>query len=142
MGRNTRKKMANNFRGWVFVGYFMIFRISCSKQHLMHSIRYITLLEYFLNTDAGTVSTFDSEEVFVTNTMAPNISLLRQLGAPPSTISFLVTNYPSSAFTKHAKFVEAVQQVMEMGFNPMKTVFVVAIQVLFKMKKPKLESRF
>jgi mTERF domain-containing protein len=36
----------------------------------------------------------------VTNTMAPNISLLRQLGAPPSAISFLVTNYPSTAFIK------------------------------------------
>jgi mTERF domain-containing protein len=77
----------------------------------------------------------------VTNTMAPNISLLRQLGAPPSTISFLVTNYPSSAFIKHTKFVEAVHQVMEMGFDPMKTAFVEAIQVLLKMSKPKLESK-
>jgi mTERF domain-containing protein len=78
----------------------------------------------------------------VTNTMAPNIALLRQLGAPTSTISFLVTHFPSSAFSKHTKFVEAVHQAMEMGFDPMKTAFVEAIQVLFKMKKPKLESRF
>jgi mTERF domain-containing protein len=60
----------------------------------------------------------------VTNTMAPNIALLRQLGVPTSTISFLVTNFPSSAFSKHTKFVEAVQQVMEVGFDPMKTAFV------------------
>jgi mTERF domain-containing protein len=73
--------------------------------------------------------------------IAPNISLLRQLGAPPSTISLLVTNYPSAAFTKHAKFAEVVHQVMEMGFDPTKTVFVLAIQVLVKMSKPKLESR-
>ncbi|XP_059444751.1 uncharacterized protein LOC132176528 [Corylus avellana] len=77
----------------------------------------------------------------VTTTMAPNIALLRQLGAPPSTISFLVTNFPSEAFIKHTKFVEAVHQVREMGFDPMKTVFVLAIQVLLKMKKPKLESK-
>jgi mTERF domain-containing protein len=77
----------------------------------------------------------------VTNTMAPNIALLRQVGAPASTISFLVTTYPSAAFTKYAKFVEAVHQVMEMGFDPMKTVFVLAIQVLLKMSKPNLESR-
>jgi mTERF domain-containing protein len=76
------------------------------------------------------------------NTMAPNIALLRQLGAPPSTISFLVTNHPPAASTKHAKFVEAVHQVKEMGFDPTKTVFVLAIQVLLKMSKPKLESRF
>ncbi|XP_059435174.1 transcription termination factor MTERF15, mitochondrial-like isoform X2 [Corylus avellana] len=78
----------------------------------------------------------------VTNNMAPNIALLRQLGAPSSTISFLVTNYPSAAFIKHTRFVEAVHQAMEMGFDPSKTVFVLAIQVLLKMKKPKLESRF
>jgi mTERF domain-containing protein len=77
----------------------------------------------------------------VTNTMAPNIALLRQLGAPPSTISFLVSNYPRAAFLNHAKFVEAVHQVKEMGFDPTKTVFVLAIQVLLKMSKPKLESR-
>jgi mTERF domain-containing protein len=56
---------------------------------------------------------------------------------PPTTHvvpPLLVTNFPSSAFSKQTKFVEAVQQVMEMGFE--------AIQVLFKMKKPKLESRF
>jgi mTERF domain-containing protein len=77
----------------------------------------------------------------LTNTMTRNIALLRQLGAPPSTISLLVTNYPSAAFTKHAKFVEVVHQVMELGFDPTKTVFVLAIQVLLKMSKPKLDSR-
>ncbi|XP_059438576.1 transcription termination factor MTERF15, mitochondrial-like isoform X1 [Corylus avellana] len=77
----------------------------------------------------------------VTNNMTPNIAHLRQLGLPQSTISFLVSNYPSEAFAKHTRFVEAVQQVMEMGFNPLKTVFVLAIQVLLKMSKPKLESK-
>jgi mTERF domain-containing protein len=77
----------------------------------------------------------------VPKAIAPNISLLRQLGAPPSTISFLVTNYPPAAFAKHAKFVEVVHQVMEMGFDPTKTMFVLAIQVLLKIGKPKLESK-
>jgi len=77
----------------------------------------------------------------VTNTMAPNIALMRQLGAPLSTISFLVSNYPSTAFIKHTRFAEAANQVTEMGFDPLKTVFVLAIQALLKMSKPKLESR-
>jgi mTERF domain-containing protein len=77
----------------------------------------------------------------VTNNMAPNIALLRQLGVPQSAISFLVSNYPSEAFTTHTRFVEAVDEVMEMGFDPLKTVFVLAIQVLLKMSKPKLESK-
>jgi mTERF domain-containing protein len=77
----------------------------------------------------------------VTNTVAPNIALLRQLGVPLSRISFFVSSYPSTAFIKHARFVEAAQQVTEMGFNPLKTEFVLAIQALLKMSKQKLESR-
>ncbi|XP_059439091.1 transcription termination factor MTERF15, mitochondrial-like [Corylus avellana] len=77
----------------------------------------------------------------VANNMAPNIALLRQLGVPQSTITFLVSNYPYEAFTTHTRFVEAVHQVMEMGFDPLKTVFVLAIQVLVKMRKPDLESK-
>jgi mTERF domain-containing protein len=73
--------------------------------------------------------------------MTPNIALLRQLGVPQSSISFLVSNYPSEAFSKHTRFVEAVHQFMEMGFDPLKTVFVLAIQVFLKMSKPKLESK-
>jgi mTERF domain-containing protein len=77
----------------------------------------------------------------VTNNMAPNIALLRQLGVPQSAISSLVSNYPAEAFTTHTRFVEAVDEVTEMGFDPLKTVFVHAIQVLLKMSKPKLESK-
>ncbi|GLT53765.1 hypothetical protein SLA2020_270150 [Shorea laevis] len=78
----------------------------------------------------------------VTTNMAPNIAHLRQLGVPQSTISFLVSNYGSEAFTTHTRFVEAVHQVMEMGFDPSKMVFAQAIQVLVRMRKQKLESKF
>ena len=49
----------------------------------------------------------------VTNVMAPNVALLRELGAPQSAISLLVTHFPSMAFITHAKFVKAVQEVKE-----------------------------
>ena len=77
----------------------------------------------------------------VTNNMVPNIALLREFGVNESAISFLVTNFPAIAFIKHAKFVEAVHEVKEMGFDPSKSVFVLAIQVIFKMKKPMWESK-
>nr|POF25774.1 transcription termination factor mtef1, chloroplastic [Quercus suber] len=77
----------------------------------------------------------------VTNNMVPNIALLREFGVPESAISFLVTNFPGTAFIKHAKFVKAVQEVKEMGFDPLKLVFVLAIQVILKMKKPIWESK-
>lgn len=31
-----KKKRTNNFSGWVLVGYFMMFGISSSKQHIMY----------------------------------------------------------------------------------------------------------
>jgi mTERF domain-containing protein len=77
----------------------------------------------------------------VATNMAPNVALLRRLGVPQSTISFFVSNYPSEAFSKHTRFVEAVHQVMDMGFDPLKMVFVRAIQVLLKMSKPRFESK-
>ncbi|KAG7967355.1 hypothetical protein I3843_08G096000 [Carya illinoinensis] len=75
------------------------------------------------------------------NSMIPNIELLRQLGAPQSAIAFLVTNFPSSVTIKHTRFAEAVHEVKEMGFNPSKIVFVVAIQAFTKITKSKLESK-
>ena len=77
-----------------------------------------------------------------TKTMVPNIALLREVGAPPSTISFLVTHSPSVAFIKPSTFVKAVQEVKEMGFDPSKFAFVQAIKVVLSIKKPTWEYKF
>ncbi|KAK4539011.1 hypothetical protein RGQ29_032063 [Quercus rubra] len=65
-----------------------------------------------------------------------------ELGAPQSAISHLVTHFPSMAFVTHAKFVKAVQEVKELGFDPSKALFVQAIQAVLKLKKPMWESKF
>ncbi|KAF5455192.1 hypothetical protein F2P56_024795 [Juglans regia] len=44
-------------------------------------------------------------------------------------------------FVKHTRFVEAIHEVNEMGYDPSKTVFVHAIHVLLRMSRPKLESK-
>ncbi|KAG7967338.1 hypothetical protein I3843_08G095300 [Carya illinoinensis] len=75
------------------------------------------------------------------NNMIPNIELLRQLGVPQSSITYLVTNSPSSVLIQHTRFAEAVLEVKEMGFNPSKIVFVVAIHAFTKTTKSKLESK-
>ncbi|XP_042988762.1 transcription termination factor MTERF15, mitochondrial-like [Carya illinoinensis] len=69
------------------------------------------------------------------------MALLRQVGVPQSTFSFLITNFPSTAFAKHTRFAEAIHEVKEMGYDPSKTVFVNAIHVLLSMSRPKLESK-
>jgi mTERF domain-containing protein len=126
----------------IISSYPFLFRRNLKK----HLIPRYDFLKNVLLVDEKVLVTFKRDpRAFLCNArnnMAPNIGLMRQLGAPSSKISLLVTNFPASVFSEHTKFVEAVHQVMEMGFDPMKTVFVLAIQVLFKMKKPKLESRF
>jgi mTERF domain-containing protein len=73
--------------------------------------------------------------------LAPNLRLLRETGVPQSSISRLMTTWPSSAFLKHSKFVEIVKEVKDMGFDPFKSKFVQAIRMLIGMKKANWENK-
>jgi mTERF domain-containing protein len=73
--------------------------------------------------------------------MVTNIALLREVGASQSTISFLVTNSPYVAFIKSSRFVKAVQEVKEMGFDPSKIAFAKAIVVVLTANKPTWEYK-
>ena len=110
-----------------------------------HLIPCYNFLKSVLVVDEKVITTLKRSQLSflfdVTNNMVPNIALLREFGVPESAISFLVTNFPGTAFIKHAKFVKAVHEVKEMGFDPLKLVFVLAIQVILKMKKPMWESK-
>lgn len=77
----------------------------------------------------------------VRNDAVRNIEVLRQLGLPQGSISLLVTNFPSVAFTKHSRFVEAVKTVKEIGFDPLKTNFVLALEVVAKIDKATWKSK-
>jgi mTERF domain-containing protein len=95
------------------------------------------LLKSLLLVDQKVLTTFmRSSLVDIANNMVPNISLLRQLGVPHSVICSFVMNNPRIAFNKHTRFVEAVNKVKEMGFDPMKTAFVIAIHAVIKQPIP------
>jgi mTERF domain-containing protein len=53
----------------------------------------------------------------------------------------VVNNYPDVAFRNHSRFVEAVNFVKEMGFDPLKSNFVLALQGIVKMDKETWESK-
>ena len=82
-----------------------------------------------------------SAMVNTANNMVPNVSLLRQLGVPHSVISSFLMNHPSVVFCNHTRFVGAVNEVKEMGFDPLKTTFVIAIHVFSIIRQPMLESK-
>jgi mTERF domain-containing protein len=73
--------------------------------------------------------------------MLPNIEVLRKLGVPQSCVSLLVTNFTNVAFCEHSRFVKAVNIVKEMGFDPLKSNFVLALKVIVRMDKETWESK-
>jgi len=74
-------------------------------------------------------------------TLVPNIEVLRQCGVPQASISYLMIHAGTLAYREHSKFVEVLNTAMEIGFNPSRRNFIVAIEVLCK-SKAVWESRF
>ncbi|RDX75435.1 Transcription termination factor MTERF15, mitochondrial, partial [Mucuna pruriens] len=78
----------------------------------------------------------------IMNDLVPNIEVLRQSGVPQASISYLMIHSGTVAYWKHSKFVEAVKTAKEIGFNPLRTNFIVAVEMLVTMSKAVWESRF
>ncbi|XP_073155025.1 transcription termination factor MTERF8, chloroplastic-like [Henckelia pumila] len=61
--------------------------------------------------------------------MAPNVSVLSDLKVPDSCIMLLLTHYPETIMVKTDDFKESVKKVLEIGFDPSKSMFVLALHV-------------
>ncbi|XP_027340878.1 transcription termination factor MTERF4, chloroplastic-like [Abrus precatorius] len=75
------------------------------------------------------------------NDLVPNIEVLRQFGVPQASISLLMMHCGTAPYAKHPRFVEAFNTAKEIGFNPLKATFVVAIEMLIRSKEAR-ESKF
>lgn len=64
--------------------------------------------------------------------LVPNIDLLRELGVPESCISSLLTHYQEAVIRRHDQFIETVNEIKKMGFDPMKLTFVIALHIIGK----------
>ncbi|XVF72560.1 hypothetical protein PTKIN_Ptkin12aG0131100 [Pterospermum kingtungense] len=62
--------------------------------------------------------------------LMPNIAYLRELGVPQNCISLLLTHFPEAVMQKQEDFCGIVREVKEMGFEPRKTTFVLAVHAL------------
>ncbi|XP_059625351.1 uncharacterized protein LOC132268537 [Cornus florida] len=62
--------------------------------------------------------------------LLPNIALLRELGVPVSCIVLLLSNFTVSIMQRHGQFSEIVTEVKEMGFDPLKSTFVLALHAI------------
>ncbi|KAJ9189028.1 hypothetical protein P3X46_000370 [Hevea brasiliensis] len=75
------------------------------------------------------------------NDFFANLSLLRGLGIPQSSTSFLVIHYPHVMCVKAFSFAEGVKKVIKIGFDPSKLQFVRALQVLLGIKQKTWEDK-
>ncbi|KAI4301364.1 hypothetical protein L6164_034651 [Bauhinia variegata] len=65
-----------------------------------------------------------------TKNLMPNLAVLREMGVPESCIALLLTHFPEALMQKKEEFIKIVEEIKEMGFNPNKSTFVLAIHVL------------
>ncbi|KAA0049462.1 uncharacterized protein E5676_scaffold209G00660 [Cucumis melo var. makuwa] len=69
------------------------------------------------------------------SSVGPNIEILKQIGMPDSNISIYLQQKPKMFLTSSIRFKENVDRVREMGFNPQRLLFVVAVSGLRRMTK-------
>lgn len=62
--------------------------------------------------------------------LIPNLSVLRAMGVPDSCIALLLAHLPETLIQKNEQFTKIVQEIKEMGFDPTKSTFVLAIHVI------------
>ncbi|KAL0389602.1 UNVERIFIED_CONTAM: hypothetical protein Scaly_0317300 [Sesamum calycinum] len=66
----------------------------------------------------------------VNKSLSPNVKVLRELKVPESCIKLLLTHYPEALFEKADEFRASVSKVLEMGFSPLKSMFVLALHAI------------
>ncbi|CAK9318539.1 unnamed protein product [Citrullus colocynthis] len=69
------------------------------------------------------------------NSTRPNIEILKQIGVPDSNISTILLYQPRVFLVSSIRFKEIVEEVKEMGFNPLRLKFVLAVFALRTMSK-------
>ncbi|KAJ7978406.1 Transcription termination factor like [Quillaja saponaria] len=62
--------------------------------------------------------------------LIPNLAVLREAGVPKSCVTLLLTHFPEALIRKKDQFSEIVVKVKEMGYDPMKSTFALAIRTI------------
>ncbi|KAF5738691.1 hypothetical protein HS088_TW13G01609 [Tripterygium wilfordii] len=122
--------------------YPIIFKRSLEKQ-LIPSFDFFTNV---LKSEENTVAAFKRYagilSVNLENTpIASNINILREHGVPESKIVTILRYQPRSFLIGSDQFREIVEEVKRMGFNPLRTKFVLAVFALRTISKSTWEKK-
>ncbi|KAL7151186.1 hypothetical protein ABFS83_04G014600 [Erythranthe nasuta] len=61
------------------------------------------------------------------NKLIPHVDFLRKLGVPPNCIELALFHCPGIFWSNQVEFTKIVEEVRQMGFDPSKSMFIVAI---------------
>ncbi|XWS08071.1 hypothetical protein CRYUN_Cryun41cG0046800 [Craigia yunnanensis] len=72
---------------------------------------------------------------------APNLAILRENGVPESIIKTKLVVHPRIFAENREKFRRTVEEVKKLGFNPLKQLFLIALQALIQISKSTWERK-
>ncbi|XP_065870880.1 transcription termination factor MTERF15, mitochondrial-like [Euphorbia lathyris] len=125
----------------IFTTYPWIFKISLENR----LIGSFNLLIDLLQSEYKAIELIKRNARVLTNNLEvvliPNINTLRENGVPASSILLLIHANWVSIATNPVKFRKIVEEVKEMGFNPLKSQFVLAIRTLTGLSKSKRDEK-
>ncbi|XVF28355.1 hypothetical protein REPUB_Repub15cG0022500 [Reevesia pubescens] len=128
--------------GKILGNHRTIFRRSL-ENHIIPSFNFLSNI---LKSDEAAIKVITCYPRIMTydldNYMLPNIDILRNYGVPESNIVKVLHSITKVFLKSSVEFKENVEKVKEMGFNPMRVTFVVAVLVLNCMTKSAWDRKF
>ncbi|XP_026440285.1 uncharacterized protein LOC113339099 [Papaver somniferum] len=112
-----------------------------------HIIPPFNVLKNILKSDKNVITTLKRQSrEFLNNKLSIekmmfNIELLRNQGVPQSNITKFLISQPRALTIITSKFKEIVEEIKDTGFDPYKTTYLLAIQVINGLSKSNRESR-
>ncbi|KZV54353.1 Mitochondrial transcription termination factor family protein [Dorcoceras hygrometricum] len=76
-----------------------------------------------------------------TKNITPNVAVLKELAVPDSCVMLLLTHHPETLVEDTVEFKEAVKKVLEMGFDPLRSRFVLALHVVAEKTNKRIWDR-
>ncbi|XP_038680787.1 transcription termination factor MTERF2, chloroplastic-like [Tripterygium wilfordii] len=102
------------------------------KSILVKDQRVFTLLKR----SRSRLSLFNLEKI-----LGPNVSLMRKIGLPESSISLLLYRSPNLLSQKPDKLDKLITKVLNLGFNPSQAPFVDALEMINQLKESTWERK-
>ncbi|XP_077248881.1 transcription termination factor MTERF15, mitochondrial-like [Tasmannia lanceolata] len=126
-------------------------KILCSNPYILerslkkHIMPYIDFLRSHLHTNENIVSALRRSARLLTmdiqKPMVSNVSTLQKHGVPESGISKLIMTQPSALVVNPDRFSENMMTIKELGFNPVKLMFIRAVYILSGISKLTWEAK-